>query len=241
MIADIEQSAVERAAEEMGVKVLVVDVADPESVVTLASDVIRDYGRIDIVVNNAGVGPICRISDLTLADWGWVLDINLFGVINGIHTFLPLLRSNAEGGHIVNTASMSVFSPMATMGAYAAAKAGVAAISEVLAMELAQEESTVKVTLLTPGNVRTGISRSLRNRPTAAGGGLQEVDLTAEPGHTARPVWRTPREVGHVVAHAVEQDDFYAITHPEQLPRVEAHHDRVRAAFAGSGGAYDVG
>jgi NAD(P)-dependent dehydrogenase (short-subunit alcohol dehydrogenase family) len=230
VIADIEQAAVDRAAEELGVHGMRINVADAVSVAALADAVVSTYGRVDIVVNNAGVGPVGRIADLTLADWQWVLDVNLGGVINGVHAFLPLLRSNADGGHIVNTASMSVFGPMPEMGAYAASKAGVAALTEVLAAELAQEGSDVGVTLLTPGSVRTGIARSLRNRPDAEGGGLQEVDLAAGP-ESAHLVWRTPREVGLVVARAVENDDFYAITHPNQLPRVEKHHHAVRAAF----------
>jgi NAD(P)-dependent dehydrogenase (short-subunit alcohol dehydrogenase family) len=231
VIADIEKAAIDRATAELGVVGARVDVADPASVAALADEVMRRYGRVDIVVNNAGVGPVGPISDLTLADWDWVLDVNLRGVIHGVHTFLPLLRANAEGGHLVNTASMAAFAPLANLGAYAASKAAVAALSEVLAAELADEGSRVHVTLLTPGSVNTGISRSLRNRPAAPAGGLQEADFAADPEKAATLVWRTPLEVGRVVARAIENDDFYAITHPNLLPRVEDRHAGIRAAF----------
>ena len=86
----------------------------------LADAVLERFGRVDIVVNNAGVGPTAPIKDLTLADWRWMIDVNLWGVINGIHVFLPLLRANPDGGHIVNTASMAVFNPLPGLGPYTA-------------------------------------------------------------------------------------------------------------------------
>jgi NAD(P)-dependent dehydrogenase (short-subunit alcohol dehydrogenase family) len=231
VIADIEQGAIDRATAELGILGVRVDVADPASVAALADRVMRAYGRVDIVVNNAGVGPVGPIADLTLADWEWVLDVNLRGVIHGVHAFLPLLRTNSEGGHIVNTASMSAFAPLPNLGAYAASKAAVAALTEVLSAELAAEGSRVHVTLLTPGSVNTGIARSLRNRPDAPAGGLQEADFAADPEKAATLVWRTPVEVGEVVARAIENDDFYAITHPNLLQRVEDRHESIRAAF----------
>jgi len=231
VIADIEQEALDRAAVELGVRGIRVDVSDASSVEALADTVIAEYGTVGIVVNNAGVGPVGRISDLTLEDWNWVLGVNLWGVINGVTAFLPHLLANPRGGRIVNTSSMSSFQPLANLGAYAASKAGVHALSEVLAAELAQDGANVGVTLVTPGGVRTGIATSSRNRPTGASGGLTDIDFAANPAMRDAAVWLSPADVGQIVVRAIENDDFYAITHPGSLPRVEERHEGIRAAF----------
>lgn len=231
IIADIEHEALRRTADDLGIDGIVVDVTDSASVQALADQVVATYGRVDIIVNNAGVGPQGRIADLTLDDWHWILDVNLLGVVHGVHSFLPHLLSNPRGGHIVNTASMSAFAPISGLGAYAASKAGVVALSEVLAAELAEEGSDVHVTVVTPGSVHTDIARSLRNRPSGTAGALTDVDFAAKPGATAGAVWLTPQQAGRVVARAIRNDDFYAITHPGLLHRADARHERIRAAF----------
>jgi NAD(P)-dependent dehydrogenase (short-subunit alcohol dehydrogenase family) len=229
VIADIQAEVAQATAAEIGAIGLGVDVSDADDVAHLAESVLERLGRIDIVVNNAGVGPQGKIQDLSLDDWRWMLSVNLFGVINGIHTFLPLLQRNVEGGHIVNTASMSAFTPLKLLGAYAASKAAVAALSEVLSAELLADDSRVKVTLLTPGSVHTGIATSMRSRPNADGA-LKDVDLAAGEQPAGRR-WLMPREVGDIVARAIENDDFYAITHPELWPRVEARNQIIHDAF----------
>jgi NAD(P)-dependent dehydrogenase (short-subunit alcohol dehydrogenase family) len=231
VIADIQQAALDRAATELGVDGIQVDVADAASVQSLADAVIARYGQVGIVVNNAGVGPAGDIEDLTLEDWRWILDVNLWGVIHGVHAFLPLLLANPDGGRIVNTASMSSFQPLPSLGAYAASKAAVHALSETLAAELARDGAKVGVTLLTPGPVLTGIATSQRNRPGGASGGLVDVDMASDPVRRAANVWLRPEDVGDIVVRAIRNDDFYAITHPVLLGRVETRHAGIVAAF----------
>jgi NAD(P)-dependent dehydrogenase (short-subunit alcohol dehydrogenase family) len=231
VIADIERQALEATAAAIGATPVAVDVSDPSSVRALAEAVTGRFGRVDIVVNNAGVGPQGRISDLTLSDWRWLLGVNLGGVINGIDAFLPHLRANPRGGHIVNTASMSAFSPLPGLGAYAASKAAVCALSEALAAELAEDGLAIGVTILAPGSVRTNIARSLRNRPAELAGGLADVDFQADPGPTRGAVWLSPAEVGRITTRAIRNNDRYAITHPGLWGRVEGRHQALRAAF----------
>lgn len=130
---------------------------------------------------------------------------------------------------------MSAFAPLPHLGAYAATKAAVAALTEVLARELLGEEPAVGVSLLTPGAVRTGIARSLRNRPPNADGALRDAELGADSDLPSEVVWRTAREIGVDVADAVERNEFYVITHPEMFPRVHERHRRIEAAFARAG------
>jgi NAD(P)-dependent dehydrogenase (short-subunit alcohol dehydrogenase family) len=231
VIADIERQALDATATAIGATPVAADVSDPSSVRALAEAVTGRFGRVDIVVNNAGVGPQGRISDLTLSDWRWLLGVNLGGVINGIDAFLPHLRANPRGGHIVNTASMSAFSPLPGLGAYAASKAAVCALSEALAAELAEDGLAIGVTILAPGSVRTNIAHSLRNRPAELAGALTDVDFQADPGPTRGAVWLSPAEVGRITTRAIRNNDLYAITHPGLWGRVEARHQALRAAF----------
>jgi hypothetical protein len=126
IIADIQRDAMAATAAEIGAAMAVhVDVSDPASVDALARQVIETFGTVHVVCNNAGIGPLAPVADLTLDDWRWMIGVNLWGVIHGVHTFLPILKQNRDGGHIVNTASMAGLVAGPRLGAYAAAKYGV--------------------------------------------------------------------------------------------------------------------
>lgn len=118
VIADIEDTALQQAAEQLGATGVRTDVRDPASVQALADATVDRYGAVHVVVNNAGVGPMAPIAALELSDWQWLLEVNLWGVIHGVHTFLPLLKQNPDGGHIVNTASIGGLVTGPGMGAY---------------------------------------------------------------------------------------------------------------------------
>lgn len=229
VIADLQEDALQATAAEIGAAPVRVDVTDPASVEQLAESVLDRFGTVGIVVNNAGVGPLAKMTDMTLADWRWIIDVNLWGVIHGVTTFLPILQANADGGHIVNTGSMASFSPMSGAGAYAVSKYGVAALTEALALELEEEGSRVHVTLLAPGTVRTNIKNSLRNRPDAAEGSLKDVDIAEGPGAGLR--WIDPIDAGRILARAIRNDDLYALTHPDWWHIVESRQQAVKAAF----------
>lgn len=230
VLADIQKDTLTVSAQEIGAFPVVVDVSRPESVAALADAALAEFGAVHIVVNNAGVGPMARIADLSLADWRWMIDVNLYGVIHGVHTFLPILQGNETGGHIVNTASMASFSPLPGLGAYAVTKFGVAALTEVLRAELKEEGSKVSATLLAPGTVRTNIKESLRNRPDSEKGALFDTDIGK--GDAAKLRWLEPLEVGKIVTRAIRNDDAYALTHPEWWPMVEERNQLIRASFA---------
>lgn len=230
VIADVEEEPLRRAAAEMGASGLRTDVRIPTDVQRLADMVLEQHGRVDIVVNNAGVGPIARIHELTLDDWKWMIEVNLFGVIHGIHTFLPILESNAAGGHIVNTSSMGSLAPVIGTGAYTATKCAITGLTEVLDLELRDQQSRVGATVILPGTVHTNIASSQRNRNGGANGGLHDVDI-AEDEATAGLRWMQPIEVGLVVCDAIRKNSLYAVTHPEWWHLVEARQASVRGAF----------
>ena len=231
VIADIERGALDTAAKEIGAVGVVADVSSMASVQALADEVHARFGVVHVVCNNAGVGSGAKVADMKLADWDWILGVNLKGVIHGIQAFLPLLSANPDGGHIVNTASMSGLRVRPGAGGYAVTKFGIVALSETLALELGMEGSRVRVTVLCPGMVHTNIKSSLRNRPgDLPQGALADYDIEqTELG--ARMRWLDSREVGRIVVRAIRQGDLYAVTHPEQITEIEERHRRLEDAF----------
>jgi NAD(P)-dependent dehydrogenase (short-subunit alcohol dehydrogenase family) len=231
VIADVERTVLERTAAEIGAAAVLTDVSSRESVQALADEVLRRFGAIDVVCNNAGVGSVARIAEMKPPDWTWLLSVNLWGVVHGIEVFLPILSRNEGGGHIVNTASMGGLSTLPTLGGYCATKFAVVGLSETLAQELAESGSKVGVTILCPGPVRSNLKASMRNRPASlAEGGLVDSDLEAsEIGAQVR--WLEPDEVGDIVVRAIRRGDLYALTHPEMKSVVTDRHRRIEEAF----------
>lgn len=234
VIADIERGALDAAVKELRslseaesrVEGHIVDVTKIESVEALRDAVLAQFGRVDIVVNNAGVGPFARIKDLTLTDWEWVLSVNLWGVVHGITAFLPVLEANPDGGHILNTGSVASFSAAPNGGTYNASKFAVAAITDTLALELDEDGSKVHVTLLAPGTVSTNIGTSSRNRPAGLEGGLEDVDISEGVAKDMRFI--RPITAGRIAVRAIKNNDLYAATHPDWWHLVEARQARVK-------------
>jgi NAD(P)-dependent dehydrogenase (short-subunit alcohol dehydrogenase family) len=170
VLADIEQAALDAAVAELqasgstAIGVLT-DVSKPDSVEALAQRTLDAFGAVHLLFNNAGVlggrpGPIW---EATYKDWQWILGVNVWGVIHGIHTFLPIMLNQAEDGWVVNTASMGGLVPGGSP--YGVSKHAVVAISESLFSHLSLREARVGCSCLCPIFVRTGITRASRNRP----------------------------------------------------------------------------
>ncbi|GAC1534805.1 MAG: hypothetical protein NVS3B12_16110 [Acidimicrobiales bacterium] len=174
VIADVEATALagaESALREQGADVVAVptDVTDADSVQRLAEAAVAHFGAVHVICNNAGVGGHFGLSwETPLAEWKWLLDVNVWGVIHGIRSFVPLLIAQGEG-HIVNTASLAGWGAAPTMGPYCATKHAVLAISESLRRELDALGGAVGVSVLCPGMVNTRIISSERNWPEDLG------------------------------------------------------------------------
>jgi NAD(P)-dependent dehydrogenase (short-subunit alcohol dehydrogenase family) len=227
VIADVEAAPLQATAAEIGATAIRTDVSDAVSVQALAEETLRRLGRVDIVCNNAGVGPFSRIESMTLADWKFVIDVNLWGVIHGVHAFLPHLIANSNGGHIVNTASQAGLTAFPDVGAYSVTKYGVVALTETLAAELARDHPKVGATVLCPGPVMTNIHQSQRNRPAALPmGGLRDIAVEDMSKGAPGARYLAPREVGRIVADAIADGRLYTLTHPEMFdiiaPRLRA-------------------
>ena len=232
VLADVERAALDKTAAEIGALGIRTDVTSIESVQSLADQVAARYGGVHLLCNNAGVASMARLSDMALSDWAWLLGVNLWGVIHGIKAFLPMLRANPDGGHLLNTASMAGLHVTPDMGGYTVSKFAVIALSETLALELTEEGSRVGVTILCPGPVSTRLGSSQRNRPPLlSGGALVDSDLEAmDEGGGLR--WVDPDRAAAVAVRAVQRGELYAFTHPEMASLVIDRHATIAKALA---------
>jgi NAD(P)-dependent dehydrogenase (short-subunit alcohol dehydrogenase family) len=170
VMADIEASALATAAEGLrrkGATVLAarVDVSRPEDVERLARETYDAFGAAHVLCNNAGVAVIGAVHEHTLADWEWVINVNLWGVIHGVRAFLPRMLGGGDEGHIVNTASMAGLTTAPFMSVYDVTKHGVVALSESMYREFQVTGAPIGVSVVCPGLIDTNIMRSSRNRP----------------------------------------------------------------------------
>ncbi|MFD9077630.1 SDR family oxidoreductase [Streptomyces erythrochromogenes] len=137
-----------------------VDVSDEQAMEKLAAKVAAEYGIVDVLVNNAGIGLSGAFLDTTAEDWKKVLDVNLWGVIHGCRIFGKQMADRGQGGHIVNTASAAAYLPSRTLPAYSTSKAAVLMLSECLRAELASK--SIGVSAICPGIVNTNITATSR-------------------------------------------------------------------------------
>jgi NAD(P)-dependent dehydrogenase (short-subunit alcohol dehydrogenase family) len=213
VLSDLEPAQPEQVAERLrerggDVVGVVCDVRHAKQVEDMARTTVDRFGRVDLICNNAGVVTGGRAWEISLEEWRRVLDVNLWGVINGIHSFVPLLLRNPHGGHVVNVASMASVLPVRGIAPYNVSKHGVLALSETLQADLRAAGSTIGVTVVMPGRVATGI-------------GLPSGEATPE-FDESEPGLLDAQPVAEQIMAAVESDQLYLFTHPDRLDPVEA-------------------
>jgi NAD(P)-dependent dehydrogenase (short-subunit alcohol dehydrogenase family) len=245
VVADVESDAAEAVAA--GIRAaggdalaVAVDVSDIMAVERLAATTVERYGRVDVLCNNAGVSTFNLLRDQTLDDWRWVIDVDLWGVVHGIHTFVPIMRDQGTPAHVVSTASIGgLLTGSPVIGPYCAAKAAVISISETLAQELAMEESPIGVSVLCPSSVDTRMMESERNRPATRG--VEHRTEVADAWHgmiregLTGPTGQAPEQVAQRVLQAIRGGEFWIITHDDLLPTVRDRVAGMLAAFPGGG------
>jgi len=240
VLVDVQADALARAQAEMeaaGVAVLArqVDVSSADAMADLAQAVYARFGAPHFVFNNAGVGAGGLVWENTVADWEWVLGVNLWGVIHGVRLFTPMMLEAARHdphyqGHIVNTASMAGLLTAPNMGVYNVSKHAVVALSETLYQDLRLVTEQVSASVLCPYFVPTGISQSHRNRPEGLAAekptqsqliGQAMSDKAVNSGKV------TAAEVAQKVFDAVAADQFYVFSHPKALGNVQSRMDSI--------------
>jgi NAD(P)-dependent dehydrogenase (short-subunit alcohol dehydrogenase family) len=236
-IADIRQDHLDEATawfdqtdfEMMAVKL---DITDRAAYARAADAVEAKLGPVELLFNTAGVSIFGPLENATYDDWDWQLNVNLGGVINGIQTFVPRMIERGNGGHIVNTASMSAFVALKGTGIYCTSKMAIRGLSECLAMDLA--EHGIGVSMLCPGAVNTNIHEAVLTRPAH----LQNTGYYgADPdvlAHLKRviSIGMEPEVLARYVVKGVEADQLYILPYPEFRGTLEDIHAQVMAALA---------
>jgi NAD(P)-dependent dehydrogenase (short-subunit alcohol dehydrogenase family) len=240
VLVDVQQDALDKAAAEMtaqGAQVLArkVDVSNAQAMEQLAADVKARFGAPHFVFNNAGVGAGGLVWENSVADWEWVLGVNLWGVVHGVRLFTPMMLEAAKAdpgyrGHIVNTASMAGLLTAPNMGIYNVSKHAVVSLTETLYQDLHLVTDQVSASVLCPYFVPTGISQSQRNRPSDLPPqqptasqliGQAQSDKAVSSGKVSAA------DVAQKVFDAVVSDQFYIYSHPHALGNVQSRMEAL--------------
>lgn len=216
VMADIEEARLEPALAQiqaLGTEAIAVvtDVSKAESVENLAQQALQAFGAIHIVCNNAGVYTGGHLWEATLADYQWLMDVNQWGIIHGIRSFVPKMIAQGDECHIVNTASMAAMTTLPFAGIYHMTKHAALALSECLYHELNMTNPQVGVSCLCPELIDTGIAQSERNRPQQLAD-INETDMR-NMAHTAiTDATRgslSPRVMAERVLEGIKNKQFY--------------------------------
>ena len=240
VLVDIQADALAAAEAEikaLGARTMArrVDVSKPPVMELLAQHVKEEFGAPHFVFNNAGVGAGGLIWENTVKDWEWVLGVNLWGVINGVRGFTPMMldearRNPAYQGHIVNTASMAGLLTPPNMGVYNVSKTAVVSLSETLYQDLRLVTDQVGASVLCPYLVPTGINQSHRNKPSALADEKPTRSQLIGQAMTDKAVGSgklTAADVAQMVFDAVAQNQFYIFSHPRALGNVQRRMEAI--------------
>lgn len=241
VLADIDLKALEHATADLATRTSCLsrrtDVRDRAALDALADAAFDAFGTVTVLFNNAGVVITRPILETTIADWRWMLDVNLWSVIHGIAAFVPRMLTQAQEGRIVNTASAAGFLSEPNLAAYAVTKHGVVALSETLHQELRVQNAALGVTILNPAFVPTGILASERARPPELAGQVAPLSAAAQAAeaqllHAVQSGKLTAADVATRVLDAVRRRRLHVFTHPKIQRGIEARMSAVYAGFA---------
>ena len=221
MIADLDDAMMAATVDELtnrGIEVASqrCDVSKLEDVEALAAATLERFGAVHVLCNNAGIGIPTPTHVIRLEDWRWIIDVDLWGPIYGVKTFLPIMEEQGVG-HINTTASLAGLIGGGFMGAYNVAKHGAVALMTTLERDLRGRKSPVRASVLCPGPINTDISRhSVSYRPSRAKPKANSV-AEGKAGATVQAILDTgmdPDDVGRLVLDGIQRDTFWLLTHP---------------------------
>jgi len=233
VIADIRDDHLAAATAELGtparVLALKLDVTDRAAYAQAGDAAEARFRKLHILCNNAGVGLVGPTELATFADWDWVLGVNLGGTVNGIVTLLPRIQRHGEGGHIVNTASMSGLVPHPGATLYGTSKGAVVHMIECMRAEL--EPQGIICSAFCPGAVQSNIAESGKTRPAAlAATGYAEADKRRQQLGSFFHLFSTKEAIGQRVLQGILRDELYIMTHSEFRQGVEERAQAMCAA-----------
>ena len=223
MMADVDADRLAATADILrdgGAQVAhrAVDVTNPAALELLASESVSEFGRVDVVCNNAGITLVAPIHELSLDDWHRVIDIDLNAVFYGVRAFLPIMLEQGFG-HLNATASANAWRSDPLQAPYNAAKHGVAALMESVALDLREMDSDLTASVLSPGPIATDLM--LRS--------LGEDDEVRTEVHGLLNAGMDPNQAGAIAINGIAEGRFWIFTHPLIFGTIR---DRLDAAMA---------
>jgi len=233
-LADVDEVSLSSVQDEVlatGVRAITlkVDVSNAQQIEVFRDQTLTRLGGVHVVCNNAGVSPLGAVWENSVADWQWILGVNLWGVVHGVRAFAPHLIAQDEG-HIVNTASVSGLISPPGSGAYNVTKHAVVALSESLHHDLRERNSHVGVSVLCPAYVPTGIVDSERSRPKELGVSKKSEQTVAREAMLRKAVKSgkvSADQVAQAVVAAIKAERFYILTHPKIKGAIQARMEDI--------------
>ena len=237
VVADIETPALDRAVgqlrhgghEAVGVTA---DVSQPEAVEHVAEVALESFGAVHLVCNNAGVEGYLdgAVWEATAKDWAWTMGVNFWSVVYGVRTFLALLLDNEDGGHMVNTASMTAVTRGRNM--YAISKHAVLALTETVYGDLRARDAKVGISALCPGVIATRLFQGSRNRPAGlqneqpAPGAAQGEEIRARMNDRLAQ-GMPPSDVAEMLVRGIRDERLYILTDHDWDNEIRARHSNI--------------
>jgi NAD(P)-dependent dehydrogenase (short-subunit alcohol dehydrogenase family) len=240
VLADINEKRLASAKEtlasaNLSVETVVCDVADPDALRRAADFTLERFGKVHIVVNNAGVSLAGKLGKIPLEDWRWIVDINLMSVAYGVEIFTPLIQSHGEGGYFINTASMAGHIAGPAMSPYHATKFAVVGYSESIRADLAADN--IGVSVLCPAWVRTDIHNAGVNKPSLTNGATADESSSNEPEAGIADIAAViesgiaPDDLAQWVLEYMLAKRFYIFSHPSMTQHLDARAALIKADY----------
>lgn len=223
-VTGLEQVQAEVCAQDVTAISVETDVAESAAVENLAIKAFERFGRVDLLINNAGVLSSGASWELDLQEWKRVLDINLWSVIHAIHAFIPRLLKQTGGAHVVNIASLAGLTSGAWVAPYTVSKHGVIALSECLAAEMATTDHPITISVVCPAAINTSIAQSLSNKDSVHSGELN-AHLRDLISHAM-----SPEVLAEKVLAGIEAQQFWIFPQQEVRTAAERRLQRILAS-----------
>ena len=229
--ADIDAASAAESATLAGGEVISmgVDVADPTSVDALAELVYGEWGEVNLLCNNAGVFQAGLSWERSVADWEWALGVNLWGIINGVKSFVPRMLEGGHQGHVVNTSSVAGFVAAPYSGPYNVSKVAAFSMTETLAHDLQAVGAEIGASVLCPSSIRTGIAHTDRVRPGGPSDEGADAALVRDSLFQITETGIDPADVPPIVLAGIEAGDLLIATKPSYESQIQTRFDALLA------------
>lgn len=192
-----------------------VDVSKPTDLDKFADDVFSRYGKVRLLINNAGIETLGYVSEVSAARWEATLNVNIHGVVHGVRAFLPRMLASGEESWIVNTASLSSFGSLPGQTVYATTKHAVQGFTEGLALELQIQEANIHVSSVIPSLLRTDIFDAIPV-PDEPKGADRVQHFRAKLARLAQEKGMGVEEASRTILEQIAKGEFWVLTHPEE-------------------------